>query len=129
MNCEICGSYCEKSHTVKIDETFFEVCEKCKNYGAPVESPPDLREHKSVKKLREEKFVGGNLPLEEISLIAEFGQAIKSSRAKKGFTIKELGQKVFEKESVMHRIELGKIEPSPRVLKKLEEVLGIKLRE
>lgn len=46
----------------------------------------------------------------------------------KGFTQKDVAQKINEKPSVLQDYEAGKAIPNPQILGKLERVLGVKLR-
>jgi putative transcription factor len=46
----------------------------------------------------------------------------------KGFTQKDLAQKVNEKPSVIQDYESSKAIPNPQILGKLERTLGVKLR-
>jgi putative transcription factor len=46
----------------------------------------------------------------------------------RGWTREELARRVFEKESVIQRIESNSLTPSDELIEKLERVLSIKLR-
>jgi putative transcription factor len=56
------------------------------------------------------------------------GKAIQTARMDKGFTQKDLAQKVNEKPSVIQDYESSKAIPNPQILGKLERTLGVKLR-
>ena len=51
-------------------------------------------------------------------------QAILDARVKKGFTQKELAQKIGTKQSVISRLESGRANPSVAFLKKLAQALN-----
>lgn len=63
----------------------------------------------------------------EPEIAGNYGEIIRHAREKRGLTLKELGEKVFEKESVLHKIERSKFEPDERLRKRLEAFLGIHL--
>ena len=62
-------------------------------------------------------------------LVDDFSQIVRKGRESKGWTREELGAKIYEKVSVITRIETGKMEPDLKLAKKLEKTLNIKLIE
>ncbi|MFH1225588.1 MAG: multiprotein-bridging factor 1 family protein [Candidatus Diapherotrites archaeon] len=64
----------------------------------------------------------------EPDIAENYGEIIRHAREKRGLTLKELGEKVFEKESVLHKVEKSKFEPDERLRKRIESFLGISLR-
>ena len=66
-------------------------------------------------------------PKEE--LIEDFNIKIRKARESKNLSREELGQKIYEKVSVINRIESGKMIPDIRLTKKLENALNITLIE
>ena len=53
---------------------------------------------------------------------------IQRARQAKGWTQKELAQRISEKPQVISDYEAGRAQPSQQVLTKLERALGVKLR-
>ena len=51
------------------------------------------------------------------------------ARQRKNLKLKELAMKIYEKESVIQRIESEKFIPGEKTIKKLENELEINLRE
>ncbi len=125
MNCEICGAVTDKNITVLIDNTQFDVCGKCSSLGTKIEVQDDRLFRKPVTK----NIPVQNKVLEAEALIDGFGKKIMQARQKKNLTLKELAMKLYEKESVIQRIESEKFVPSAKTIKKLETELGINLRE
>ncbi|KAF8526835.1 ylMBF1 [Hysterangium stoloniferum] len=80
-------------------------------------------DHQRIAKLDRENEVA---PPPKIS--PSVGKAIQTGRMEKGFTQKDLAQKVNEKPSVIQDYESGKAIPNPQILAKLERVVGVKLR-
>ena len=68
-------------------------------------------------------------PANEHQLIENFNKLIRNARIKLGYTHKDLGRKIGEKVSLLKKLELGKIKPNNKLVKKLENILHIKLLE
>ena len=62
-------------------------------------------------------------------LVEDFNVVVRKARESKGWTREELGAKIYEKVSVINRIETGKMEPDAKLAKKLEKTLNITLIE
>ncbi len=65
--------------------------------------------------------------LEKLELVEDYAERIREARERLGWSQKVLAEKVRESESVIKRIESGRLRPTIELAKKLEEVLGIKL--
>ena len=62
-------------------------------------------------------------------IFEDYNVIIRKARESKGWTREELGAKIYEKVSVINRIESGKMEPDIKLAKKFEKTLGINLIE
>jgi len=60
-------------------------------------------------------------------IVEDYAEAIRQAREKLGLSHEDLGQKISEKESVLKKIETGKITPNDLLISKLEHTLKIKL--
>jgi putative transcription factor len=56
------------------------------------------------------------------------GKLIQQARQAKGLTQKDLAMKISEKANVVNDYEMGRTIPNEGVLRKLERVLGVKLK-
>ena len=141
MNCEICGKPIEgRPIRTKIDGSVLEVCKECSKFGrvqkdTPLERKFVLRNKKgkpqnknqsqanrqNIQRRRREE------PMDE--LVEDFNTVVRKARESKGWTREELGAKIYEKVSVINRIESGKMEPDVKLAKKLEKTLGVTLIE
>ena len=123
MQCEICGGR-GANQTIILDGAEMLVCLQCSSYGKPVKPSFNqnfnLRPRMPTEKI--EKF-------DETPLAQDFGNKVKTAREKRGLTVKELAEKLFEKESVLHKIEQQKHPPETRLIEKLEKFLSINLRQ
>lgn len=126
MQCEICGSTVGKPCTVEMDGGIeLNVCESCAAFGR--EKPHEPAKHKEPKPAaaaaeRRAEFS----PLPEC-LAENYGAIIQRARERKGLSAKELAEKIFEKESVLHKIEKCLFTPDENLIKKLQNFLGVDL--
>ncbi len=122
MLCELCG---KRDATLKadIEGAVLNVCDTCSRFGAVkariVDNETTTKE--KIGKLEEVKAI------ESEQIITNYAQAIKRAREKEKLSQKELAAKINERESVIHRLECGEMEPSDVLIKKLERLLGLKL--
>ncbi len=54
---------------------------------------------------------------------------VRQAREKKGWSREELGEKIYEKASVVSRIESGKMVPDLKLARKMEKLMNIVLIE
>ncbi len=120
MGCDMCGRQAELYRAV-IEDVELNVCESCAKFGKVVGRRE--AELKPGKRFSEQKS-------EKMELIVDnFSGLIKKKREDLKLTQKEFAQKINEKESVIHKIETGGLEPSLALARKLEKMLKIKLVE
>jgi putative transcription factor len=143
MECEICGRETSKAKMIIVDGSSLIACKACASFGK--EKPMPAGMDGSLPGGAESKFEGERarrVPVKRVffepmkqefdlglEIVPDFGKRVMQARQKKGLTAKELALKVFEKESLLHRIENQAIKPSDSLIKKLEKELGIELRE
>jgi putative transcription factor len=122
MRCEICGKKVEKPVKTKIESSVMLTCNECSKFGKVQREPPKARKPGPVK--RSPRF---REPSEEV--LEDYNIIIRESREKKGWTREELAEKIYEKASVINRIESGKMVPDIKLARKLERTLDVKLIE
>lgn len=59
----------------------------------------------------------------------DYAQRVRRAREEMGLTQEVLASYVGEKESVIRRIEMGKLKPTMELARRLEQVLKVKLLE
>jgi len=122
INCDLCGKVDENLKRAIVESTELNVCSTCSRFGK-VLGP-----------------VSNNIPKPKIStirnneekvelLIDDYTNIIKKGRESMGLSQKDFAKKINEKESVIHKIETGSIQPSLSLAKKLGKMLNIKLIE
>ena len=127
-NCDLCGKVEENLVKAKIEGVELDVCLACGKFGkviVPVHRPSPREQHrqfqKQVKAQEKEK---------KIELLVEnYAELIKKKRESLGLSQKDFASKINEKESTIHHIETGKLEPNLALARKLEKILGIKIVE
>ena len=115
MLCDLCG---ERTAKFKMNVEFSElnVCENCRTKNA---RPLPLQS----------KFQRNKKDKQEEELIPNVGKLVHRVRKEREFGRGELAHKLGIKESVLTRIEAGKLEPDESLRKKLEKELRVKLTE
>jgi len=132
MRCEICGKSVEgKLLRTKIDGSIMEVCEDCSKFGKVQKAPPKpksvVRKTFKQKNKNTQQIKRRDEPLEE--LVEDYNIIIRKKRETKGWSREDLGKKIYEKVSVIHRLESKKMVPDIKLVKKLENTLNITLIE
>ncbi len=127
MECELCGKSIVSAIPVKIEGSTVEVCGSCAQYGERVTKkkksfqPPSWQpqSRRRPSNLRKD---------DELELFEDYPQIIKSAREKRGMNQEQLGKLLKERASVINRIEGGKMKPDSKLINKLENTLGIKIK-
>lgn len=123
MECEVCGA-AGASKKARIDGTELVVCGGCSSLGEVTGEFSEKKPEKRKLKKRIEPKYGTS---DEKVLVNGYGELIREHREDKGLTMKELGSKLGEKESVIRRLENEDLTPDDKLTKKLEKELDIEL--
>lgn len=128
MRCEVCGKLVFEKTLAEIDSTQLIVCEDCANLGTLVPMPK--MPSSSGKIFIKQKSREPRIELDEgLDLRQDYGILVRRKRQELGLTNEELAKKIFEKESIVQKIENQKLVPSDAMVKKLEKALQLSLRE
>ena len=120
MACDICGKNAELFRAV-VEEVELNVCSDCSAYGKVIGKKQEqikVIKPKSAHKNEEAELI-----------VEEFASIVKNARESLGMTQKEFAVRINEKESFIHKLETGSIEPSIPLARKLEKFLKVKLIE
>ena len=130
MICELCGRQFERGVKLRIEGSVINSCRNCSNHGEviePVKSKPKAKKKASASPPKKPKK---DFSLDiEYTLVDDYPQIVKNAREKRGLRQSQLGKLLQEPESVVHRIESGRFEPSPKLARALQKKLKIKLLE
>ena len=132
MECEICGKPVSETNPTraKIEGSVMVVCKECAKLGTIQKAPPKPKfqqNKKGRKNTQPKRSYKNDEPTEE--LIENYNITVRNAREAKNWSREDLGKKINERVSVINRIESGKMTPDPKLTKKLEKALNIKLLE
>jgi len=119
--CELCGKETELVRA-EIENTELKVCEACSKFGRVLGKVK--KEEAVVLPKRKELVVKEEL---EESVVPDFAERIRKAREKRWMKQEEFGHFLNEKESVISKLETGRLSPTFELAKKLEDFLGIEL--
>lgn len=134
MRCEVCG---RKIHgnplTAEIEGARLTVCTECSKHGRIV--PREEMKLKATSPNQKAKLIttvpARKKPEAKVEITQEVVEGyplkIRQAREKLGLSHEDLAKKINEKESVIRKLETGKIEPNDMLVTKLEHALKIKL--
>ncbi|MFH1786891.1 MAG: multiprotein bridging factor aMBF1 [archaeon] len=133
MDCEICGRAGELV-IAEVSGTKLKVCKACSKFGSVVGQvaqprPVPADDGRIVHKSRlEARLDPGEIDAEDY-LISGYGEMIRHEREKNGWSLKELGLKLNEKESVVKSMEHEAIRPNDETVRKIERLFRVSLRQ
>lgn len=138
MACEVCGAE-EPLVEARIEGSVMNVCRNCARYGMVVGQPlpPEPEERQAAaapmpkpkptyRSSVEQRLTPRSIEQEEV-LIAGYGSIVREAREKRSWSQKDLGKKVNERESIIHKVERDEIQPTESLKRRLERALGITL--
>jgi putative transcription factor len=129
MRCEICGkSITGKPLKTKIEGSLMITCQECSKFGKVQREPQKLGRSRGAARR------GGvrrqPRPIEPTYEVLEnYNEIVRKAREKKEWSREELGEKIYEKASVISRVESGKMVPDIKLAKKFERILHVTLLE
>ncbi|MCS7139979.1 MAG: multiprotein bridging factor aMBF1 [Candidatus Nezhaarchaeota archaeon] len=125
MQCELCGRPV-RGHLTKvwIEGAELSVCSNCSRYGYIARSERAMKVQPPIKRKSATK-----IGMEDLVPRDDYNLLIRQTRERMGMTQMELARLIGEKESVIRRLESGRMKPSMELARKLEKALKIKLFE
>jgi putative transcription factor len=131
MQCEMCGSDAEELFKVDVEGAKLNICKKCSKFGKVIErvKAPVFVSPKEAEKRRAE-VAPKQIETETIFVIVQdYPTRVKNAREHLGMKQEDLGKKINERDTLIHKVETGAIEPNIPLARKLEKFLNIKLVE
>ncbi|MDI9619787.1 MAG: multiprotein bridging factor aMBF1 [Candidatus Nezhaarchaeota archaeon] len=131
MRCELCGRPIADQPPIEawIEGARLTVCRRCSRYGSPARAREALPQHAKVVSNVGVGRKTSRAGFGDLVLVEGYNLIIKQARERMNMTQAELAKLVGEKESIIRRLEGGRMTPSLDLAKKLERALKIKLFE
>jgi putative transcription factor len=123
-SCELCGQETDSRKKVKIEGAKLNVCDSCADMGDQVKTSSKKRKTKKKKKKSRTR---STTPSENKVLVNGYGKEVKKARESKDMSLKDLANKMNEKQSQISKIEKEKLKPGEKLAKKLKKQLGVDL--
>ena len=122
MYCSICGKKVDEIYMAEVEGAKLELCSLCAKYGKGIRKveQPVIRKKKKIARAEPEAIY---------DLVSDYASKIRQTRISEGLNPKDFAHRINEKESVMKKIEVGKLKPSLRLAEKIERAFGVKLIE
>lgn len=128
MRCEICGKkLVEEPLKTKIDGSIMVTCKECSKFGKIQREPPKPKRPGAPRGSATWRVQRPKEPAEEV--VENVNDIVREAREKKGWSREELGEKIYEKASVVTRIESGKMVPDLKLARKIEKLMNVVLIE
>jgi len=128
MRCEICGKkLVEEPLKTKIDGSIMVTCKECSKFGKIQREPPKPKRPGAPRGSATRRVQKPREPAEEV--VENVNDIVRDAREKKGWSREELGEKIYEKASVVTRIESGKMIPDLKLARKIEKLMNVVLVE
>ncbi|MDO5834939.1 MAG: multiprotein bridging factor aMBF1 [Methanobacterium sp.] len=128
MRCEICGKkVIGKPVRTKIENSIMLTCNDCSKFGKVQREPPKPQRGPGRAPAGRRRSFRSQEPTHEV--IENYQAVIREAREKNGWSREDLGEKIYEKVSVINRLESGKMVPDLKLARKLEKTLKVTLLE
>jgi len=123
MQCEMCGKECDAKKAI-VEGVEMNLCPDCARFGKVIVSRK-TSQGKGAVSAGKRSFPERENIVQELAL--DYPKQVRTARERLGLTQKEFARMMAQKESVIHKIESGKLEPSISLARKLESNLKIRL--
>ncbi len=142
MLCEMCGKNVPSTARARIEGSVLSLCPDCVRFGQLVDPPPVAPSAGETSGRRpvvgsSTRPAGSARRLEERDLYTEIGEMelapdwfkrVRVAREAHAWTPEDLGKKLNEKKSVVLKIEAGSFRPPDALVRKIEQLLKVRLR-
>ncbi len=130
--CPICGGKIwGRGQKVLIEGAKITVCQSCAQYGVKIKNVPrttdKVKQNYAKPKFPAKKKAYNREIDNGLEIVADYVTRIRNSRNSRGLNQDQFAQKLNEKPSLLRRIEAGKVEPTIKLAKKIEQAYEITL--
>jgi len=107
------------------------VCDNCAQYGTKIHNSDSKnsrkRQYQKTYQSSPKKKIRRTQEIETLEIVSDFASKIKNVRNKLRLNQDQFAQKINEKPSLLRRIEIGKVEPTVKLARKIEDTYKIRL--
>ena len=140
MLCEMCGKDVEALNRVELEGSTLSLCAECSRFGTIVVPATPVAARSTAARptgsvesrmgLRAQRMTERDLfrELPEMELAPDWPKRVRLAREKLTWTPEDLAKKLNEKKSVVLKIEAGNFRPPDGQIRKIEQMLKIRLR-
>ena len=130
--CPICGGKIwGRGQKVLIEGAKITVCQSCAQYGVKIKNVPKttdkVRQNYAKPNAYSKKKAYTRQIDDGLEIVVDYVNKIRNARNSRGLNQDQFAQKLNEKPSLLRRIEAGKVEPTIKLAKKIEQVYEITL--
>ncbi len=144
MLCEMCGNDVGSTSRIRIEGSVLRLCPACARFGeavdpvpaaaapvapeAPARRPapgPSSGARRTGRGFEERDLYRD---IGELELAPDWPKRVRIAREGLGWTPEELGKRLNEKKSVVLKIESGNLHPPDALVRKIEQLLKVRLR-
>ena len=130
--CPVCGSIIwGKGQRVLLEGAKITVCNNCAQHGVKIQKHSTSTYIKSSfsrdRAIRPKRQALKKPRIDDLEIIPDYAKKIRNARNTLGLNQDQFAQKLNEKPSLLRRIETGKVEPTIKLAKKIEDVYKIKI--
>lgn len=126
--CDMCGKEAQL-FLADIESTKMNVCRGCGSFGRIIRKAAPIPAAAAEKKKPEEPSPDIEEPEIMEMIVEDYAAKIRNKRESMGMKQEDFAKLIKEKVSVLQNIEKGKLDPSIKLAKKLENILKITLIE
>ncbi|MFX0106493.1 MAG: multiprotein bridging factor aMBF1 [Candidatus Hodarchaeota archaeon] len=130
--CPLCGSIIwGKGQRVLLEGIKMTVCHNCAQDGIRIQKPHKITPSKKIyaqdKTSSTIRQKSKDIIVDDLEIIPDYAIKIRNTRNSLRLNQDQFAQKLNEKPSLIRRIESGKVEPTIKLAKKIEDVYKIKI--
>jgi putative transcription factor len=139
--CEVCGREVQSVQEVTLEGAKLLACSRCAKLGQPIsksQAAPGSPRPMSAARVGSQDFRTSPLhrePLKprraerEIVPVENFAALVRKAREERGLSHKEVARQLNERESVIAKLETGKMTPTTNLARRMERLFKLTLLE
>jgi len=137
--CEICGRETPSTQEISLEGAKLQACVRCAKLGEPIRKPtpsaPQFATSVQAGQHRPTLHPSRQPPSRprqierELVPVEGFSRLIRTAREEQGMSQKDVANKLFERTSIIAKLEGGKMSPTIALARKLERLFKLTLLE